>query len=746
MPGHKGGARVRRADWLALAVLVAILAALVAKPLLVSVPPVRTQAAAGAFDAGRAKARLARILGDQRPHPVDSAADDAVRERLIGELRTLGLRPVVRDQTACNAFDKSRLVSCARVRNVIAAIGPPTGKALLLSAHYDSTPVGPGAADAGVGVATLLEVAALLRQRRLQRPVLFLFNEGEELGLLGARAFLADPASRNVEAMLNFEARGVTGAVTMFETSRPNASAVAALGAVERPFASSLMTDVYRLMPNDTDVSIFRERGWLTLNFAMVGNETRYHSAGDNLGALDPRSLQHMGDQALAAATRLSAGNPASGGNRIFIDVLGRGLVQMPLAAGLVLLAGLVVGFGLVAWRRRALVRQPAAVLLAIVLAAGVAWLASAVMGELRVGSYWRAHPEWTFLAIYASALLGVLLSLRSMGAGSTREQLRAAFWLVFLLLGAGLATVAPGAIIYFLFPPLAMLIGVAAGRWHRSAEPLGAVVALVLLYVTWGEMLTLLEALFSPGPLWIVAPLGSLLMIPALIELEPVLSRAARRAILTGSALLALAGWVVAGTAPAYSSDRQQIFTIEHVTSVPERRPRWSVLNDLRPLPDGFRRGLDWALEELPHSKSKRWTAPAPPASLAPPEVQVVGRATRGHARAVRLRLRTHGAERVMLTAPADAAIRAAGIAGHVRPLKANVSDGRYFIRCSGRSCDGQVFIVVIGKPGPVPVTLVGMRNGLPAAAAPLLDARPDVARPQYTPDQTVAVAKVEL
>ena len=68
----------------------------------------------------------------------------------------------------------------------------------------------------------------------------------------------------------------------MFETSRPNGAAISVFAnAVDRPVANSLSTDVYRLMPNYTDVNTFSERGWLTLNLAPIGNETRYHSAGD---------------------------------------------------------------------------------------------------------------------------------------------------------------------------------------------------------------------------------------------------------------------------------------------------------------------------------------------------------------------------------------------------------------------------------------------------------------------------------
>jgi len=251
--------------WFAL-VLLALLGLMAAKSWLVEVPPLRAHSAAGQFDAARAKARLAYILGDQRPHPADTAADDQVQARIVALLEGMGLKPIVRDQLACNELYKARGVSCARVRNLIAVLGPATGKAVLLNAHYDSTPVGPGAADDGIGVATLLEVAADLKDRPLKRPVILLFNEGEELGLVGARAFLADPLSRNGDSLINLEARGVRGPVNMFETSRPNAEPIAIFAAaVKHPIANSLSTDVYRLLPNYTDVNSFSERGWLTL-------------------------------------------------------------------------------------------------------------------------------------------------------------------------------------------------------------------------------------------------------------------------------------------------------------------------------------------------------------------------------------------------------------------------------------------------------------------------------------------------
>ena len=104
---------MRRSTFIAFALIVLVLGLLSAKSLLIAVPPVREHSAAGQFDAQRAKARLAFILGDQRPHPADTAADDQVRERLIALLGQMGLNPIVRDQLACNELYKARGV-CMR--------------------------------------------------------------------------------------------------------------------------------------------------------------------------------------------------------------------------------------------------------------------------------------------------------------------------------------------------------------------------------------------------------------------------------------------------------------------------------------------------------------------------------------------------------------------------------------------------------------------------------------------------------
>jgi hypothetical protein len=678
------------------------------------------------------------ILGNQQPHPADSFGDDAVRARLIGQIDALGLHPIVRDQFACNEIYKQRGVSCARVKNVIVALGPATGKALLLNAHYDSTPVGPAAADDGVGVATLLEVASILKNERLNRPVIFLFNEGEELGLIGARAFMADPLSGRVDSLVNLEARGTTGPVTMFETSLPNAPPVRAFArAVDRPFANSLTTDFYRQLPNYTDVNSFSERGWLTLNFAMIGNETRYHSPGDDIASLDARSLQHMGDQTLSLARELSTGTPTGGGTLLFADIAGRQLVMLPAVAGYGLLGVLVIGFAAISFRRGGLWGGLAILVTGIVIGAALAWAGTFLMGLARPGSFWRAYPLWMHLAAYACGLLGAVAALAYIGRRLTIQQLRSSFWLGFLLFGVAIFIIAPGGVIYFLLPPLIALIGVLVKQ-----ERIGAIVAAVLLWLTFGEILALLGDLMNNGPFFIFAPLALIIAMPWLIEAKSLIGKHATAV----AAALMLVGWAAVAAVPAYSADRQQRFLIQHATDTATGKAYWSIVNDRAPLPRNYGNVAGWHRAELPHIEGKRWIAPAASlADLTAPKLQLLASSRNGDLRTITFRLETNGAETIFVEGPKDAQIVSAGSGNFVRPI-ARDTEGEYYLSCFGRSCDGAQLQFTTRNANPIAFTLIGMRRGLPATAGPLLGQRPRFARPQYSPDATLTISRISL
>lgn len=86
---------------------------------------------------------------------------------------------------------------------------------VVVGAHLDSVPEGPGINDNGTGVAGTLEIAKQLARtgytKKLQRPVRFAFWGAEELGLLGSQHYvdsLSDGARSKIYANLNFDMLG----------------------------------------------------------------------------------------------------------------------------------------------------------------------------------------------------------------------------------------------------------------------------------------------------------------------------------------------------------------------------------------------------------------------------------------------------------------------------------------------------------------------------------------------------------
>jgi hypothetical protein len=265
--------------------------------------PVPANAPAAAFSSERAMAHVHQIA--QRPHPVGSADHDRVRDYIRAQFSRLGLKTSVQSGVGSYRGDSSR------VENIVARLaGTDNTRPVMLVAHYDSVPRGPGAGDDGHAVAALIETLRALRSAPpLRNDVIFLITDGEELGMLGADLFVKEHPWRNESAVvLNFEARGTGGQSTMFETSDGNEWLVRELqAAVPDANATSLGYEVYKRMPNDTDLSVFKRAGLAGMNFAFIDHAELYHSRFDDPSHLDLRSLQEQGTYALALARRFGA-------------------------------------------------------------------------------------------------------------------------------------------------------------------------------------------------------------------------------------------------------------------------------------------------------------------------------------------------------------------------------------------------------------------------------------------------------
>jgi hypothetical protein len=731
------------AQWLrGLIVFALLLAGFAAKGLLIAPPP----AGPGEFNEQRAAARLELILGDQRAHPVDSPADDQVRDRLIAELRAIGLQPRVQETMDCSAMPKTRFVSCSHVRNVIATIPSlHPGPQLLLNAHYDSTPTGPGAGDDGLGVAVLLEVGSILKAAPPPRPVTLLFNEGEEFGLNGAHAFVrADPQARDVNSLINIDVRGVTGPALMYETSDPNGAAMSIYAsATRRPYANSISTDFAKLIPNTTDVVFFKPRGWTLLNYGIIGNETRYHSPGDSVAALDRNSLAHVGTEVLAATRAMAAEtNPARAGSgrTVFTDVAGRLFLHLPLvvaAAGLGLL--LLAGF-MLAWRRGALGKP-------LLLAAGMVIGGSVVAGGLsfvasliRAGDFWRAYPLVAYLAVYAALLAAMAEIWLRWGRSIDRQKMRAASWLLILILGAAISVALPGATIFFLIAPAIALAGIALSvRSQRAADAL-AIIAILAQFLMVAQLLALMEMLLIDGPIAAVVPLAAIAALPAIVETDARTSRPTVLALLAAAAVL----WIAALAVPRASAERPLGFSIDYFRDPAGKSAKWAVAAKQAPLPANF--PGRWTKAVLPYNGRTRWAATAPLLETPVPGARVIAIEPSGSGRRIRLALSPGGGNTVAIRFPRDAKVLALGLAESAISVPAKGEPEKPLLRCTGRSCEGLEIEVVLADTRSVQAELFSTRFGLPPEGQPLAAARPRNAIPQYSPDQTITMGRIKL
>lgn len=730
-----------RNGFAALLIAAAFFALFMLKGALTAPPPVDP---AQEFDAARALGRLSRILGDERPHPVDSEANDAVRERLLAEILAIGFEPEVRDDFACRTAKRWNAVSCARVQNIVFRAGPAAGEAIMVASHYDSVAAGPGASDDGSGVAASLEIAAILKKRRPVLPVIFLITDGEEPGLIGAHSFVAkDPLAKDVAAVINMEARGASGPAILFQTSDPNSRDITAYSSrAKAPVGNSLATDIYKMMPNDTDVSEFLSLDADAINLAFTGTLPFYHTPRDNLVNLDRRSFAHIGTSALAALDGFLRDVDRSGktpeGRFVFADVFARFMIVMPaLAALAMIIAGFVASF--VAFLRipgERPVRAGLAPLVAMAGAGAIAFVVLSIIGAIRSEtSYWFAAPQWTRAVIYLSAISAGIGALAFAG-GADRRRLLSASWFWFSLVGLIVYAVAPGSALLTGLPAaLFACAALASGGAARLLAPisvLGAVAALLL----WLPTLHHAEIGLGLGAAWPFAILAALLFMLA----APIVTSAARlRTAIVLAPLAALFGaGLLALTAPAYSPSAPRPLNIQHIVDAETGEAFWS-LSPAEEHPPAEMQAATFKKREIKGLTGERFAAPAPAHDGQAIGVEIVSRVEQEPLRTVTLRLSANGADEIVLVIPEEAALVETTTGGEKSSFG---ESGEKYVRCAGRACADFSVTAVVGRT-PADWTVIGVRHGLGPESDVLKAARPDWAVPAHGGDARLTLSR---
>ena len=431
--------------------LAAALAIIAAMSLFLLPAPKSADSDPTGFSADHAK-QLIDTFADE-PHSVlHTEAHARSRDEIVTMFKDLGYQPEIHsdpmplsEATNTSQYSEAGLDALARLNteNIVVRVPGKTDDTMMLTAHYDSAVdfektadgrwdpkpgVSSGAADDGYGVATIIETLRAIKAdgRTPERSLLIVITDAEELNLLGAMNEMLHHRADydNVDLIVNIEARGTSGPAVMFETSDTNASATEFfLKNAPRPFATSLMPAVYRMMPNGTDLSIYLKEGFTGLNFASIGNSENYHTASDSPAYSDLTSLQHYGDQVLGLTRAWSFDQDTpqltDGQDRVFFPVFSGFTVHYPATAGVIL------GVVAIALAAAATVRQARKVRWSRV--AGTAW-----------GLTWR-------VAVSAGAAFLFQFGANSFGLFTSLEDntwvYRTVLYLVPTLLAAALIT-----------------------------------------------------------------------------------------------------------------------------------------------------------------------------------------------------------------------------------------------------------------------------------------------------------------
>ncbi len=403
-----------------------------------------------------------------------------------------------------------------RTENIIATIkGKSQGKAVMVVGHYDSVLSSPGAADDIHSVACILEIAKLLKKEEHENDIIFFITDGEEAGLFGAKAFTEQEDVSHIGVLLNYEARGNSGASMSFEWSEGNSWLVRQLKKVAtRPVANSMSFEIYKNLPNDTDFTYFKKAGLNGINHAFIDGFSYYHNPADTPENINQKSVQHTGTNMLAltkhfANTDLSETKTH---NATFFNFLGF-LVVYPSAwdLGILVLALAFIAFLLFRSFRKDIINIKSfglsflmilvSVIASALLSIGLSKVLFALYPQYEIfyaGQFY--NHKWYLLTCIGISILISSLCLKKTVLSSNPSSFKAAALLFLGSLSIAFYIFIPTATYFILYPMIALSIYflvTTRSDWAADDVIIAYATSLVPLAM-WIPMITLFFLAFS--------------------------------------------------------------------------------------------------------------------------------------------------------------------------------------------------------------------------------------------------------
>ncbi len=243
-----------------------------------------------ALDSARLMANLSALAADSMEgRKMGTPGGVRAREFLVRELTRLGFSP------ARQSFSSAGVNLLATLRGTKHA-----DRCIVVSAHYDhlgirNGTIYPGADDNASGTSAVLAMAQWFKAHPPEHSIIFAFFDGEEEGLLGAKAFVNSPPVPLGNMIAN---------VNLDMVSRSTKGEIYASGSSEYPAMKPLLDSIAQIAPvrlllgHDTGIG---ESNWIQqsdqgafankkIPFIYFGVEDHpdYHKPGDTVAHIEP--------------------------------------------------------------------------------------------------------------------------------------------------------------------------------------------------------------------------------------------------------------------------------------------------------------------------------------------------------------------------------------------------------------------------------------------------------------------------
>jgi len=212
------------------------------------------------------------------PHPTGSDTCDAVADFIFNEFEKEGLA------VEYQHWERNGISG----KNVVATMEGKTDFIVIISAHYDTVGVSPGADDDSSGVAMVLTAAKILSKYNFLHTIKFVAFSGEEQGLYGSEYFARNSYKREEKTIADIQLDGVGYAVNEGKKVRISSNdaslwIIDTAEQIAKDYENSIDLEISRHDYTGSDHKSFYNYGYEGVFFLEYEFNPNYHTSEDKI-------------------------------------------------------------------------------------------------------------------------------------------------------------------------------------------------------------------------------------------------------------------------------------------------------------------------------------------------------------------------------------------------------------------------------------------------------------------------------